>query len=165
MQAKVFDPLGMDDTTADQADSVFVNRVSFYQKNGDGRLELAPDVDLSYKWAGGGFLSTSLDLIRFANAHLGDTFLQPAGKALLFAEQHTSLGEGVGYGFGWRIYHDDAGRLLLGHTGGSVGGTSIMALQPDMDLVVVALVNQSSANLQIGRDLMSLFATALEADN
>jgi len=37
-------------------------------RNEKGKLENAPYVDLSYKWAGGGFLSTVTDLIKFGDA-------------------------------------------------------------------------------------------------
>ena len=39
-------------------------------KNKRGRLENAPYVDLSYKWAGGGMISNVLDLVRFGNIML-----------------------------------------------------------------------------------------------
>jgi len=38
-----------------------------YQRDKLGRLKNASYVDLSYKWAGGGFLSTVGDLIKFGN--------------------------------------------------------------------------------------------------
>lgn len=41
-----------------------------YIKNKNGRLINAPYVDNSYKWAGGGFLSTVGDLLKFGNAML-----------------------------------------------------------------------------------------------
>ena len=39
-------------------------------KNKRGRLENAPFVDLSYKWAGGGFISNVIDLVKFGNIML-----------------------------------------------------------------------------------------------
>lgn len=41
-----------------------------YVKNSNGRLENAPYVDLSYKWAGGGLISNVLDLTKFGNMML-----------------------------------------------------------------------------------------------
>jgi hypothetical protein len=40
----------------------------FYYKNRAGCLKNVPYVDNSWKWAGGGFLSTVGDLLRFGNA-------------------------------------------------------------------------------------------------
>jgi CubicO group peptidase (beta-lactamase class C family) len=120
----------------------------------------APFVDNSYKWAGGGFLSTTGDVVRFANAHLTDEFLSEAAKQLLFTEQQTRDGEGVGYGFGWFIGDDDEGRRLLSHSGGSVGGTSMMIIQPDTRVVVVGLINLSRANNSVVREVLGLFVEA-----
>jgi CubicO group peptidase (beta-lactamase class C family) len=51
---------------------------------------------------------------------------------------------------------------LLGHTGGSVGGTSIFQMNPEHNVVVALTINQSSASLAIGRSLMQYFLDALE---
>ena len=41
-----------------------------YTRSKDGLLKNTPYVDISYKWAGGGFISTAEDLTRFGNALL-----------------------------------------------------------------------------------------------
>ncbi len=160
MRRHVFAPLGMRHTVADHVDSLITQRVRFYARNDDGALLNAPYVDNSYKWAGGGFLSTSEDLLRFANAVVLGDFLPPEGKELLFTEQHTTAGEGVDYGFGWRITEDEAGRRVIMHTGGSVGGTSLLAVHPDTGVVVVALVNLSGADLSLAREFFAMFVEA-----
>ena len=45
-------------------------KLRFYKRDGKGCLYNAPYIDNSYKWAGGGFLSTTKDLIKFGNALL-----------------------------------------------------------------------------------------------
>ena len=42
----------------------------FYRRNENGHLVNAPYVDNSYKWAGGGFMSTAEDLVQFGNSML-----------------------------------------------------------------------------------------------
>ena len=120
----------------------------------------APWVDNSYKWAGGGFLSTTEDVLAFANAHLDDEFLSEASRKLLFTEQKTRAGEGVGYGFGWFIRQRDDGRRLLSHSGGSVGGTSLMVMEPESRVVVVGLINLTRANNDVVREVLDLFIDA-----
>ncbi len=117
----------------------------------------------SYKWAGGGFLSTTDDVLRFANAHLDDAFLSKSSLELLFTEQQTRDGEGVGYGFGWFIRTRDDGHRLLSHSGGSVGGTSLMVMEPDTRVVVVGLVNLTGANNSVVREVLDLFIDAAAA--
>lgn len=159
MQDTVFRRLGMHETSADFVTTIIPQRTSYYVRD-NGRLVNAPFVDNSYKWAGGGFLSTTGDVVRFANAHLTDEFLSEAAKQLLFTEQQTWDGEGVGYGFGWFIGDDDEGRRLLSHSGGSVGGTSMMIIQPDTRVVVVGLINLSRANNSVVREVLGLFVEA-----
>ena len=157
MRETVFGPLGMHDTVADFVTSLIPQRTGYYVRDADGHLVNAWFVNNSYKWAGGGFLSTTEDVLRFANAHLGHEYLSDSARRLLFTEQKTRDGEGVGYGFGWFIRTDDAGRRLLYHSGGSVGGTSMMMMQPDTGVVVVGLINLTGANNSVVREVLQLF--------
>lgn len=63
-------------------------------------FQVAPPVDNSYKWAGGGFLSSAEDLVRFGSALLGPGFLQQVSLDLLFTSQRTKDGQPTGYGVG-----------------------------------------------------------------
>lgn len=162
MREHVFEPLGMIHTVADHVDSLIYQRAGFYALDEAGTMLNAPFANNSYKWAGGGFLSTTEDLLRFAHAHLDDDFLSDDARALLFTEQATDAGEGVGYGFGWSVGPRDDGRMYWGHSGGSVGGTSLMMIQPETGVVVVGLINLSSADLSIVRDVLALFVEAAD---
>src|SRR5271165_626249 len=68
MQGKVFTPMGLVHTTPDQNSQIVEQRSRFYELTKDSHTENAPYVDNSYKWAGGGFLSTAEDLVRFGSA-------------------------------------------------------------------------------------------------
>lgn len=164
MTATVFEPLGMTHTLADMAAEDMEGRVEFYVRDVMGNIVVGPYVDNSYKWAGGGFLSTPSDIVLFANAHLDDSYLNATARAFLFTPQKTLDGAPTQYGFGWSVSEDDQGRLLLGHTGGSVGGTSIMQMNAAHDVVVALTINQSSADLTIGRNLMHFFLDELEGE-
>ncbi len=156
----VFRPLGMNDTVADFVTSIIPHRAGFYVRDDNGELVNAPFVNNSYKWAGGGFLSTTEDVLRFGNAHLGDGYLSHDARHLLFTEQKTRDGEPVGYGFGWFIGVDPDGRRLWSHAGGSVGGTSLLIIQPETRVVVVGLINLSGADNDVVRDVLTLFTRA-----
>jgi serine beta-lactamase-like protein LACTB, mitochondrial len=65
MHDKVFSPLDMQDTVADESDKIIPSRARWYTIMADGSYRNTPYEDLSYKWAGGGFLSTAEDLARF----------------------------------------------------------------------------------------------------
>ena len=163
MRETVFRPLGMRDTVADFVVPIIPGRTSYYVRDDAGRVVNAPWVNNSYKWAGGGFLSTTEDVLAFANAHLDGGYLSEASRELLFTEQRTGDGEGVGYGFGWFIRTREDGRRLLSHSGGSVGGTSLMVMEPESRVVVVGLINLTRANNGVVREVLDLFLDAAEA--
>jgi CubicO group peptidase (beta-lactamase class C family) len=143
MEQDVFKPLGMKNTGADHAGADDPQRTQFYASDGDGKFVVAPAVDNSYKWAGGGFLSTPEDLVRFGSAHLQPGFLKKHTLDLLFTSQKTSDGKETGYGVGWSILSDAQGHRILMHTGGSVGGTSVLLIHPDSKIVVAMICNHS----------------------
>ena len=165
LRTAVLQPLGMRDTIADFVDPIISQRTRYYVRDATGQLVNAPFVNNSYKWAGGGLLSTTEDVLRFANAHLFGRFLSESARDLLFTEQETVAGEGVGYGFGWFVQTDAAGRRLLGHSGGSVGGTSLMLIQPDTRVVIVGLINLTGARNGVLRDVLRIFVEAAEASS
>ena len=163
MREAVFRPLGLRDTVADFVVPIIAGRTSYYVRDDAGSVVNAPWVDNSYKWAGGGFLSTTGDVLAFANAHLDDDFLSEASRKLLFTEQKTRNGDGVGYGLGWFIRTREDGRRLLSHSGGSVGGTSLMVMEPESRVVVVGLINLTRANNGVVREVLDLFIDAAAA--
>uniref|UniRef100_A0AC34G5R4 Beta-lactamase-related domain-containing protein n=1 Tax=Panagrolaimus sp. ES5 TaxID=591445 RepID=A0AC34G5R4_9BILA len=60
--------LGMINTQLDRNLEVVPNRSRFYRNNKNGKLENVPEVNNSYKWAGGGLLSDVGDLLTLGNA-------------------------------------------------------------------------------------------------
>jgi CubicO group peptidase (beta-lactamase class C family) len=143
MEKNVFERLRMSSTRPDRASAADAQRTQFYEIDPQGKFVIAPAVDSSYKWAGGGFLSTSEDLVRFGSAHLQPGFLKKETLELMFTSQKTSDGKETGYGIGWSILKDAAGHRILMHTGGSMGGTSVLMLHPDSKIVVAMICNHS----------------------
>ena len=130
MCENVFRPLGMRHTVADHTDSIIVGRSGFYSLTRHSAVINEPYVDNSYEWAGGGFLSTSEDLLIFAGAHLRGEFLKSQTVELLWTSQRTNDGEETGYGIGWYV-RDVGGWRLVYHTGSSVGGNCSLIIVPD----------------------------------
>ncbi len=150
MQRHVFDALGLAHTTADQNRLLVAERSRFYARQKDGPFENAPYVDNSYKWAGGGFLSTPEDLVRFGSALLHPGFLTADSLKLLFTSQKTRDGKETGYGMGWSIRKAESGQRIYDHSGGSVGGTCQLIVYPDSHVVVALLTNLGEALWKIG---------------
>ena len=105
MSAHVFRPLGLAHTAPDRTDSLIPGRTQPYDRDSGGSYRIAPAVDNSYKWAGGGFVSTAEDLVKFGSALLEPGFLKPETLDLLFTSQRTSAGEETGYGIGFFVRH------------------------------------------------------------
>lgn len=145
MQGHVFTPLGLAHTAADQNTQIVEQRSRFYELAKDGHAENAPYVDNSYKWAGGGFLSTAEDLVRFGSTLMEPGFLKAGTLKTMFTPQRTEAGEATEYGIGWFVHKSQSGKLVYEHAGGSVGGTSQLILYPETH-VVVALVTNLSGN-------------------
>lgn len=151
MDHTVFQPLDMCHTIPDRVDSIIPGRTHFYDRDGAGRVRNAPYVDNCVKWAGGGFLSSIEDLLKFGAAHLEPGFHQTETLAALFTSQKTTAGEETGYGIGWRTAREeDTGRWRVWHTGGSVGGTTALVLYPDEGAVVAVIANLSGVDGQLG---------------
>ncbi len=145
MTERVFEPLGMRHTVPDQVTDIIPHRSGYYAHDADGRIVNAPFVDNSYKWAGGGFLSTPEDLILFGFGHIREPLLEPGTVELLFTPQRLDSGETTGYGIGWRTNEDPSGRRTVGHTGGSVGGTTAFWTWPEQQMVIAAVTNLGDA--------------------
>ena len=145
MQRKVFAPLKMFDTSPDKNDSIISNRSSFYHTDSLGETHNAPYVDNSYKWAGGGFLSTTADLIRFGQAHLAPGFLSGQTLKEFTTSQVLTNGDSTGYGMGWARL-ETSGIKGYGHTGGSVGGITAFRIYPQQQLILVLLSNSSNTS-------------------
>jgi serine beta-lactamase-like protein LACTB, mitochondrial len=163
MDTRVFRPLGMLHTAPDQIDSVMIDRAQKYDRDETTfRIYPAPRVDNSYKWAGGGFLSSAEDLVRFANAHLAPGHLQSASLDLLFTAQRTHDGRpqginraGSGYGVGWVIGRDARGRRIVSNDGGAIGGTAELFVDRDTKVVIA---NCANVNTVPGRPLRVMAA-------
>ena len=148
MDKNVIQPLKMEHTRPDRSDIFDTNCTLFYSTNTQGKFVTAPSVNNSYKWAGGGYLSTSEDLVRFGSALLQPGFLKKESLSLLFTSQKTLDGKSTGYGVGWFIGKDTAGHRIYWHSGSSIGGTGMLLLHPDDKAVVAILGNRSGLTFE-----------------
>jgi CubicO group peptidase (beta-lactamase class C family) len=157
MRREVFAPLGLRHTVPEYMVSIIPDRVRYYEHDKDGRLVNAPYVDNSYKWAGGGFLSTPSDLVRFGFGMLDGKVLQRKTIDVLWTPLTLESGKSTGYGLGWGADTVD-GRRVIGHSGGSVGGTTQFLIFPDERMVVAVTTNLSDAKVgPIANEVAKLF--------
>ena len=164
MRREVFDPAGLSDMVSDQVDSLVMFRTRYYEKAPDGAVLNAPFVDNSYKWAGGGFLSTPTELVELAFALLGGELLESETLETLWTKQRTRDGRETEYGIGWYVSQDATDRRMVGHGGGSVGGTTLFWVWPEQEVVVALTANLGEAPLGGRAFAERLGVPFLEAD-
>ncbi len=165
MLASVFEPIGMRDTLADDPRIIVSNRTEFYSRGANEETVNARELDVSYKWAGGGFLSTVEDLVRYGSAWLpGTEFLKPETLEIMLTNQKTAAGVEVETGIGWRVGKDAEGRRIIHHGGHLTGGHGHLLVHLDEGLVVAMLCNtdyRAQFDLDDTEKLAHLFLPAI----
>lgn len=167
LDEQIFRPLKMANTTADRPEQIIPNRTRFYERTQSGQINNAHYVDSSYKWAGGGFLSTAEDMVRFGSAHLQPGFFKSGTLELLFTSQRTADGKETGVGIGWRIGTNAMNRRILHHAGSINGGRAVIVIYPETGVVVALLSNLSQTPAAVEKEAMTLaepFLPVLEKD-
>lgn len=108
----------------------------------------APRVNNEFKVAGGGFLSTSEDLIRFANEMLRPTLIQKQTRDELIRPLTTKDGKSTEYAVGFQVKQTGLKHLMVGHSGGSMVGTAMLMIFPQQTAAIALLTNSSSVPLR-----------------
>jgi serine beta-lactamase-like protein LACTB len=148
MAEKVLRPLQMTQTEPEVGGRPLPDQTTGYVIGADGKAQVAPKTDLSVIWAGGGFVSTAGDLLKFARAHFHGRFLQPRTLDLLWTPQILKDGTQTHTGIGWQVAQTPNGRRLLVAGGNSIGGTVVMFVLPEERVVLAFLTNMTSAPIR-----------------
>jgi len=148
MREKVLRPLQMTETEPEIGGRRLPDQATGYEQGTNGKAEVVPRTDLSPIWAGGGFVSTTGDLLKFARAHLDGRFLRPETLDLLWTVQTTKDGTRTPSAFGWQVARTPKGRRLLVSGGNSIGGTVVMFVVPEEKVVLVFMTNMGSAPIR-----------------
>jgi len=153
LREHVLEPLGMGRTSIDRAGQIGGSRATDYVGTFSKKAVIkAPATNSSYKWAGGGLVSTPTDLVRFGNAMLRDGLLSETTRAAVLTARTLSSGElnPQHYGLGWRIgglvvtdgeTTEEKIITLIHHGGTRAGSTAILMIVPDHDIVVAMTAN------------------------
>ncbi|CAL8105090.1 unnamed protein product [Calicophoron daubneyi] len=144
--SRLFTFLHMDHTSLEYHEKITSSRAVQYRRDSKGVLENTPMIDNSYKWAGGGILSTAPDLIRLANhlAYIYMDWIDSSGVISRQALDQLWTASAVNPdsewqpGLGWFLSRRSGGpvtnphpgpdRLYVRHTGGAIGGTTVLLL-------------------------------------
>lgn len=138
-------PLKMDNTTIDASNAIPPNTTNFYRT----KRILSNPVANEYKIAGGGFLSTSEDIVRFGHELISPTLISKESLAQLVTSQRLKNGNLTGYGIGFSVEKTKHGTPKYYHTGGGVGASTILMIFPEEDVVITILTNKSGVDTKV----------------
>jgi len=150
MLDSVFAPLGMKGTELASYREVYQPKVSYYDNvtpySTDGSIVRSPFIDFSYKWAGGGVLSTAEDLTRFGDAMIPANrrgFLRPETIELLLTPRTGKLGFGTA--MGWMVGRDPHLRKVAFHFGAGSGARAVLLVLPEQRTAIAVVGNLGHA--------------------
>jgi serine beta-lactamase-like protein LACTB, mitochondrial len=137
-------PLGLTTLQPDYEWQAIPNRAAGYRKV-NGRIESSEDVDVSWKLAGGGFLSNIDDLTRWGQSLVNRKVVSAETGAQMWTPQKTASGGATTYGLGFEVGDED-GRLLVGHSGAQEKTRTLLVLFPKEKRGVAVMCNCEFSN-------------------
>lgn len=172
MRRYVFEPAGMLASQFDVPSRVVINRGRGYVRGEDGRFRNSRYADVSYKYAGGGMLTTAEDLVRLGQAVNAGRLLQPETIHEMYSPQIAeTVPQFVRNGqprplrhrqaLAWWIRTDPLGREYISHTGTVSGTRSFIMNYPEVDVVVALQANSLPFDpVPVGEAIAQLFLPA-----
>lgn len=138
-------PAGMETFQPDYQWIRIENRAVGYKAVGALRIP-STNTDVSWKLAGGGFISTTADLARFAGAAMDGRFVPISTLMEMCTPQKTIDGKKTRYGLGF-----GTGRLknqvVAKHSGSQEKCRTMLVMVPELKLAVALMSNTESAEL------------------
>jgi serine beta-lactamase-like protein LACTB len=152
MSTHVWAPAGMTATRDDDPSAIIPNRAAKYTL-ARGELRNAPMIDMSNRLPAGGYITTAVDLARFAQAVLGGRLLKQETFQRMIIPTKLPSGESVEYGLGWGMeleaWHGDT---YVFHGGSSPGESGYLVVMPHHRFAVAFLTNLDDVS---GRELLA----------
>lgn len=147
----ILKPSGMSSTFVDVQKNIVPNRARGYIKSTRRELENSQLADLSLKVAGGGFISTSRDLLLFAKSILNGTLIKTQTLDTMLVPLTLGRNRVQNYGLGFSLPEIE-GPKYFEHSGSGTGFTSKLKIYPNEKLATVHLINLNDRNLEVPAD-------------
>lgn len=150
----IFQPLGMEATRYDNADTVLPGRASGYTWDGDA-YHNAEFFDMSNAAGAGGLVSTVGDMYKWDHALYTDAVLSAAAREAYFAPS-VRMEEGMSSAYGWQIM-DTPEHTLAVHGGEINGFLTFVIRDPATQLYVIVLSNvENQAAVDVAQGLAAI---------
>jgi D-alanyl-D-alanine carboxypeptidase len=139
LSERIFKPLGMTSTRANDPWEVVRNRVNAY--GWDHNLLVVPLlIHPSQTTGSGNLLSTVADLAKFEAALARGSLLTKSSLEQMWTPAKLSNGEETGNGLGWTVFNF-RGRRIVGHGGNTIGFASQLSRFVDDGTTIILLCN------------------------
>lgn len=139
LKENIFKRAGMTQTYADEPTEIIPQRARFYDII-DGRLYNARYINSSFRWPGGGLLSTAEDLVRLAVALQHGQLVKQTTLQQMTTPLKTLDGKMTNYGLGWILGLSQHPEVIW-HGGIQPGATTSLAMIPGKDVSLCVLTN------------------------
>lgn len=162
MTENVFRPAGMSQTRSDNVYVIIPNRARGYVRLAEqnyprlpdavkryakpGELYNAPLHDTSMKLPAAGFVSTPVDLAKFAIALQTRVLVKDSTREQMWTRQKTRDAKLTDYGLGWSIAEWE-GHKVVWHPGALVGVRTQLTLLPDKGVAIAVMANRLAISL------------------
>ncbi|KAF0159456.1 MAG: penicillin-binding protein beta-lactamase class C [Ignavibacteria bacterium] len=147
LRENIFEPLGMNNSGYDLAETILLKRAAGYQKTFDGYTN-APFLDMSLPYAAGSLYSTVEDLLVWDKALQTEKLLPKKFMDEIFKSRVEGLG--AKYGYGWSLGKKKIGNEeydVITHGGGINGFNTINYFIQKKGQVVILFSNAGGAPL------------------
>ena len=162
LQSELLDPLGMKDTTySAPAIVASPNHAKGHRYTTEGSVEVPFQPMSPYELDGAGDINSNIDdMAKWVCLQLAGGAI-PNGKRIVSAENltytHTpkvAVNDKMSYALGWVVQQTPNGSIIW-HNGGTYGFGAMVALQPDRNLGIIVLSNESNSGMP---DAVALWA-------
>ncbi|MEY2409421.1 MAG: hypothetical protein QOF48_2091 [Verrucomicrobiota bacterium] len=147
LDQKIFGPAGMKASGLEDLRAIVKHRTRGYKQRTDGSVGNSDFGDVSYKWAGGGMVSTSPDLCRFGMALLTGKLMAPATLAQMWTAQKLNDGTALPQSLGWMLESYN-GKPVAMHGGAQWMSRTWILIIPSDNIVMAVLTNYESHDPQ-----------------
>lgn len=147
MTENIWKPLGINHTGMDIADDIIPNRTRGYRRI-EGKIKNAEFVDISSRFAGGGTLSTVIDLLKFSRGLDKGKIISLETQKKMYASMKTKDKRVTGYGMGWAPGYE-SGFWSVAHGGGQAGTSTHLLRFPGENFAVAVACNMQGHNTGI----------------
>lgn len=146
VQARICEPLGMTTMEPDrQWGEPIPHRARGYHREGEEVVD-SGDNNISWKLAGGGWISDVGDLARFGQGLMGPDMLTVETQLAMWEPQVTSAGEQSTYGLGVGVNRVGEA-LTVSHSGGQRKTSTFLVCAPEYNTAVALMCNTSGTGL------------------